>query len=141
VALEAGQKLGDLPGAPPALARFATVAPPTEAGLRESFPAIAAHAREVSRPDVAQKSFWARALTRLQQSVTIRQGDDVLVGDPAAGILAEAEEKVRLGDLTGAAAVLRRLTGPAADAVHDWADQAQALADARAALAHLAAHP
>jgi hypothetical protein len=140
VALQAGQKLGEIPGAPPALARFATIAPPTEPVLRESFPAIAAHAREVSRPDVSQKSFWQRSLTRLQQSVTVRQGDDVLVGDPAAGILADAEEKVRLGDLAGAVAALRRLQGPAADAVKDWADQAQALVDARVALASLAAH-
>ena len=141
VALNAGQKLGDIPGAPPALARFATTNPPTETALREEFPGVAAHAREVSRPDVSHKSFLERALTRLQQSVTVRQGDDVLVGDPAAGVLAEAEEKVRIGDLDGAVASLRRLQGPAADAVKDWADRAQALADARAALAAMSAHP
>jgi hypothetical protein len=140
VALQAGQKLGEIPGAPAALNRFANTAPPTESALREAFPAIAAHAREVSRPDVSQKNFWQRSLTRLQQSVTVRQGDDVLVGDPAAGTLEDAAEKVRLGDLAGAVAVLRTLTGPAAAATKDWADQAQALVDARVALAALAAH-
>ena len=140
VALDAGEKLGDLPGAPPAIARFAKQAPPTEAALRESFPAAAAHAREVSRPDVSHRSFWERTLTRLQQSVTVRQGDDVLVGDPAAGILAEAGEKVDVGDLAGAVASLGKLNGPAADAMKEWDDQASALLAARAALADLAAH-
>ena len=140
VALDAGEKLGDLPGAPPAIARFAKQAPPTEATLRESFPTAAAHAREVSRPDVSHRSFLERALTRLQQSVTVRQGDDVLVGDPAAGILAEAGEKVEVGDWAGAVISLGKLTGPAADAMKAWVDQASALLAARAALADLAAH-
>ena len=39
VALSLGQPLGALPGAPPALARYATAAPPTEASLRLAFPA------------------------------------------------------------------------------------------------------
>ena len=48
-ALETGQKLGDLPGAPSALARFADTNPPTEAALRLAFPqaarqALAGHA-------------------------------------------------------------------------------------------------
>jgi prefoldin subunit 5 len=140
VALDAGEKLGDLPGAPPAISRFAKQAPPTEAALRESFPMAAAHAREVSRPDVSHRSFWERTLTRLQQSVTVRQGDDVLVGDPAAGILAEAGEKVDVGDLPGAVATLGKLNGPAADAMKEWVDQASALLAARTALADLAAH-
>ncbi|MFZ8417732.1 hypothetical protein ACO1L7_14715, partial [Staphylococcus aureus] len=42
MALQAGEKLGDIPDAPPALARFAAAAPPTEAGLRETFPEVAA---------------------------------------------------------------------------------------------------
>ncbi len=140
VALDAGQKLGDVPNAPPAVTRFAKQAPPTEVALREAFPALAAHAREVSRPDISHRSFFERALTRLQQSVTVRQGDDVLVGDPAAGILAEAETKVEADDLAGAVASLGKLQGPAAEAVKDWVDQARALLAARAALADLAAH-
>jgi len=140
VALQAGQKLGDIPDAPPAVARFSKVAPPTDAVLREAFPALAAHAREVSRPDVSHRSFFERALTRLQQSVTVRQGDDVLVGDPAAGILADTQAKIQAGDLAGAVANLRKLSGPAADAMKDWVEQAGALLAARAALADLAAH-
>ncbi len=140
VALEAGEKLGDVPGAPPAVTRFARTAAPTEASLRESFPAVAAHAREVSRPDVANRSFLERTLARLQQSVTVRQGDSVLVGDPAAGVLADAEEKVQTGDLAGAVTTLHTLTGPAADAVKNWVDQASALLAARSALADMAAH-
>ncbi len=139
VALQAGQKLGDIPNAPPALAKFANQAPPTEAALRESFPALAAHAREVSAPETAHKTFLQRAFARLQESVTVREGDDVLVGDPAAGVLADAEVKVQNGDLQGAVQRLQALHGPAAAAMHGWVDQAQSLIAARAALASMAA--
>ena len=141
VALQAGNKLGAIQGAPPALARFADTAPPTEAALREAFPAIAAHAREVSRPDVSRETFLQRTLARLEQSVTVRQGDDVLVGDPAAGVLADAESKVQNADLAGAVKILARLHGPAAQAVQAWVDQAQSLLAAREALAGMAARP
>jgi hypothetical protein len=139
VALLAGQKLGDIPGAPPALARFADKAPPTDAELRESFPTYAEKARAVSEPELANKSFLVRSWLRLQESVTVRQGDDVLVGDPASGVLADAQARVQNDDLTGAVKALHHLKGPAANAVQGWVDQAQALIDARAALAAMAA--
>jgi hypothetical protein len=140
VALQAGRPLGKIPEAPPAIARFATVAPPTEASLRESFPALADHAAAVSLPDLSGRSIWQRALTRLQTAVTVRQGSDVLVGDPAAGILADARDRVQDGDLSGAVTTLRALTGPAAEVMHGWIDQAESLLAARAALADLALH-
>jgi hypothetical protein len=140
VSLQAGKPLGVIAGAPPEVTRFATVAPPTEASLREAFPALAAHAQAVSEPDLSGRSFWQRTLTRLQSAVTVRQGSDVLVGDPAAGILSDARQKVLVGDLGGAVTVLRQLTGPAAKAMQGWVDEASALVAARAALADLAAH-
>jgi hypothetical protein len=140
VALLAGQKLGNIPGAPPALARFANKAPPTDAQLREAFPEVADHARGVSQPDLASKSLLERSWLRLQESVTVRQGDDVLVGDPAAGILADAQAKVNSDDLQGAVAALQKLRGPAADAVAPWVEQVNAVLAARAALASMAAH-
>lgn len=140
VALLAGQKLGPIPGAPPALQRFANTAPPTDAALREEFPEVADHARGVSQPDLAKKSFLQRSWAKLQQSVTVRQGDDVLVGDPAAGVLADAQAKVQSDDLQGAVMVLQKLHGAAAEAVAPWVDQASALLAARAALATMAAH-
>ncbi len=139
-ALQAGQPLGALPGAPPALARFATAAPPTEAALRADFPRVADSARAVSQPDNAKRSFFDRALARIQQSVVVRQGDHVVVGDPAAGVLARAQASVSAGDLKGAVDTLGALSGPAAKAVQDWVGQAHALIDARAALAEMAAH-
>jgi hypothetical protein len=140
VSLQTGKPLGVIAGAPPEVARFATAAPPTEAGLRESFPALAEHAAAVSQPDLSGRSFWQRALTRLQSAVTVRQGSDVLVGDPASGILSDARQKLQDGDLAGAVATLHLLTGPAAAAMQDWVQQADALLAARAALADLAAH-
>jgi hypothetical protein len=132
-ALLAGQKLGSLPGAPPALARFATEAPPTEASLRLSFPAAAAAARQASRPD-AHAGFGARALQRVESLVTVREGDRVLVGAPAAPILEAARQKLDAGDLAGAVRALDGLDAAAAAAMSGWRGQAQALLDARAAL-------
>ncbi len=137
-ALASGQPLGALPDAPPALARFATVAPPTEAGLRAAFPQVADAARAASQPDVSQRSFLDRALARVQQSVTVRPGDRVLVGDPAAGVLARAQDALDAGDLKRAADILGGLNGPAAAAASGWVAQARSLVEARAALAAMA---
>ncbi len=139
-ALEAGQPLGDIPGAPPSLTRFAQAKPPTEAELRLSFPAAAQAAEEASRPPTAGRPFLDRVWTRAQDLVTVREGDRVVVGDPAAGVLARARHALGAGDLAGAVAALDDLSGPAADAMADWKGRARALLDARAALAGLAAH-
>jgi hypothetical protein len=139
-ALLAGQPLGEIPGAPPALTRFATVAPPTDAALRGAFPPGVAAARAASRPDLDRESFFQRMASRLQQSVTVRQGDHVLVGDPAAGILAHAQTDVDNDDLKGAVGVLSGLNGGAAAAVEPWVTQVEQLLAARDALAALAAH-
>lgn len=135
-ALQTGQKLGEIPGAPPALARFADRAPPTEAALRLSFPAAAEAAHKASQPAVEENQpLLNRTWNRAQQLVTLRQGDRVLVGDPIAGVLARARERLDAGDLDGTLKALDGLAGPAAEAMQPWRAQAQALVDARAALA------
>jgi hypothetical protein len=137
-ALANGQPLGELPGAPPALARFADTAPPTEASLKADYPAAAKAALVASRPEELQRSFLGRALARLEQAVTVRQGDHVIVGDPAAGILAKAQQALYDDDLKGAVDTLGALSGPAAQAMQPWISQANALLAARAALASMA---
>lgn len=140
-ALAAGQKLGEIPGAPPALARFANEAPPTEASLRESFERYADAAQKASQPAItANQDFGARLWTRAQQSVTVRQGDRVLVGDPIAGVIAHAHEKLDNGDLAGSVDALKGLAGPAAAAMQPWTEKAQSLVAARSAIASLAAN-
>lgn len=139
-ALAAGQPLGDIQGAPPALAAYASKAPPTEAALRADFPAIADAILAASRPEAENRSFLDRALARMQQSVTIRRGDHVIVGDPAAGVVERARQDVANDDLPGTVTALSGLTGPAAQAASDWTGRAKALLAARAALADLAAH-
>lgn len=139
-ALDAGQKLGEIPGAPPALARFAFNAPPTEAGLRLSFNVAAEAAQNASQPGAMEgQPFASRLWTRAQQSLSVRQGDRVVLGDPVAGVLAHARQALEAGDLSGAVSALDGLTGPAAAAMADWVGQARALLDARAALATMAA--
>ena len=139
-ALAAGQPLGDIAGAPPPLARFAHAAPPTEAGLRLSFDAAAADAHRVSQPAITDNQpLLSRMWTKAQQSVTVRRGDEVLVGDPIEGVLAHARTELDAGDLAGAVRALDGLAGPAKAAMAGWVGQAQSLLDARAAIGELAA--
>jgi hypothetical protein len=137
-ALAAGEPLGDLPGAPPALARFAKTRPPTEAALRLSYPAAADAAEDASRPSTKGLDLGQRMWLRARTLVTVKQGDTVLVGPPAATILGAAHEKLEAGDLAGAVAELDRLDGAAAAAMAGWRTQARALLDARAALTEMA---
>jgi hypothetical protein len=140
-ALDAGQPLGDIPGAPLALAKYAHQAPPTEAGLRLSFDAAAADARRVSQPAITDNEpLLERMWTKATQSVTVRQGEHVLVGDPIAGVMASAKQSLDAGDLAGAVKALGALTGPAKAAMSGWLARAQALLDARAAIGDMAAH-
>jgi hypothetical protein len=138
-ALAAGKPLGSIPDAPPELARFAQVRPPTEAALRLAFPSAADAALAASRPDVQDKPFGERLWQRAQGLVTVREGDRVIVGDPAAGILADARTHLEAGDLAGAVAAVAKLTGPAAEAMATWLAQARSLLAARTALDQMAA--
>ena len=140
-ALAAGRPLGEIPGAPPALVRFAQAAPPTEAALRLAFPATARAVLNASRPDDDGKPLWSRLLGRMTAPFTVRQGDHVLVGDPASGVLARARTALDAGDMSGTIAALADLRGPAAAAMAGWLANATALRDARTALADMAAQP
>ncbi len=140
VSLDAGRKLGKLADAPPALQRFADTDPPTEASLRLAFPAAAQAALTASRPINPELPALSRIWGRLQELITIRQGDRVLVGDPAAGVVAAARRALDAGDLAGAVSALDRLNPPAAKGMSDWTASAKALLDARAALAGMAAN-
>ena len=138
LALESGQKLGAIPGAPPALARFADVAPPTEYALKQSFGVAADAATRASVPQTEEKPFLSRLWTRAQQSVSVREGDRVLVGDPVTGILARARRALDGNDLAAALMALQGLSGAPRVAMADWIGQAQGVLDARAALAQMA---
>ncbi|HET6182931.1 MAG TPA: mitofilin family membrane protein [Acetobacteraceae bacterium] len=136
-ALDAGRPLGPVPDAPPAVARFADQPPPTLAALRAEFPGVADAALAAGRP-AEGKGFLDRVWTNAQRLVTVRQGDRVLVGDPAAGVIARARTALDDGDLAGAVQAMSALTGPPAQAVAGWLASAKALLAARAALLGMA---
>ena len=139
MALELGQKLGEIPDAPAALSRFANAVPPTETALRQSFSGFAAAAEASSHPSATDHNFAERMLYRVEALVTIRQGDKVLVGSPAAVTLEAAHGKLDAGDLAGAVAALAPLDDTARAAMAPWLTDAKALLDARAALSTMAA--
>lgn len=136
-ALAAGQALGVIQGAPPALARYADSKPPTEAGLRQEFARLAARAAEASKPATEADGVAQRMWLHVQSLVTIKDRDKVLVGAPAAMVLGEAQDRLAAGDLAGAVTALAALDPAAGAIMADWAARAQALLDARAALAAL----
>ena len=74
MALDAGQPLGTIANAPPALSNFATTPPPTEAALRLGFPAAARAAEAASVAGDTKGGAWAHALARLENFVTVSAG-------------------------------------------------------------------
>ena len=134
VALQAGRPLGDIPGAPPALAQFATKPPPTDASLRLSFDQAAAKAHLAGQPPADETPFLNRVWDKAQSLVTVREGDRVLVGDAVSGVLEHSRHLLDAGDVAGAVTALNGLAGPAAEAMAPWRAQAQSLLDARAAM-------
>jgi len=139
LALDAGQPLGPLPNAPAALAVFANVPPPTEAALRLAFPAAAQAAEAASASRDGKGGYWARVLARIEGFITISDGGHVIIGAPAAGVLAQAKLALDAGDLAGAVAQIQTLSQPTQQAMGAWLAQAQALLAARAALAVMGA--
>jgi len=138
MALDAGQPLGDIPNAPPALAEFATAPPPTQSELLLSFPAAARAANIASVEKVAGKSYWSKVRARLESLITITNGAHVLIGPPAAAIVGQAGLLLNAGDLGGAVAELGNLSPTTQAAMGDWLPQARDLLAARAALIAMA---
>lgn len=134
-ALDDGRPLGPIPDAPPALARFADTPPPTLSSLRAAYPAAAHAAREASDGAEPSTGFLAGMWSRVQSLITVEQGNRVLVGSPASRILARARSLLEDGDLPGALGALDQLDPAAKRAMAGWIGQAQALVEARAALA------
>jgi BMFP domain-containing protein YqiC len=142
-ALEQGRPLGaalaQLPtgtAVPPPLAAFADAPAPTMASLRLSFPEAARAARDAA--DAEGEGMWNRATARLSTLLTVRKGDEVLIGHPVAGTLMAVERALNAGDLAGAVSASAALTGGAATAFAPWRARAEALIAAHDALATLA---
>ncbi|MFN7305598.1 MAG: hypothetical protein ACK5TQ_03340 [Acetobacteraceae bacterium] len=140
--LDAGQALGPtlgaFPNAPATLTRFASTAPPTEAGLRLAFEDAARGARAASEPAREGQSILESASARLAGLVTIRRGETVIWGDEAAAALEAARRALEAGDLPGALGRLSPLPPAARAALGAWEVEAQALLAARAAIITLA---
>jgi hypothetical protein len=138
MALDAGQPLGTIAHAPPALSNFATTPPPTEAALRLGFPAAARAAEAASVAGDTKGGAWAHALARLENLVTVSAGSHVLLGAPAAAAIERARTQLNAGDLAGAVAQLNTLSASTQQAMGSWLAQARALVAARAALVSMA---
>jgi hypothetical protein len=137
-ALSYGQPLGELPNAPEALARYAHAAPPTEAQLRLRFPRAEQASLAAKQTGASDGPFIDRVWERAQGLITIRRGDDVVVGDPSAVALSRARNALDAGDLTGAVAAIETLKGAPGKAMASWLADAKAVLSARSALTDMA---
>jgi len=138
MALDSGQPVGTIQGAPPALAAFATTPPPTLAQLILGYPQAEEAANAASAEKAAKADFWHRVLARLSGLVTISNGDHVLLGAPAAAITAQAGAQLDAGDLAGAVNTLTANLSPSTlAALGPWLAQAKSLLAARAAIAQM----
>ena len=137
-ALASGKPLGNVAGAPEALARYAQAAPPTEAELRLHFPVAEQAALAAEQPDATNAPFMDRILEKAQGLITIRRGNEVVVGNSAAITLNQAQAALEAGDLSGAVDAVAALKGQPAQAMAGWLADAKALRDARSALADMA---
>ncbi len=137
-ALSSGRPLGDLPNGPEALERYAHIKPPTEADLRLRFRS-AEQAMLASVPSgQANVPFADRIWERAQGLVTVRRGDDVVVGNSSSTVLNQARAFLDAGDLSDAVGAVETLRVQPGSAMADWLAQAKALLEARSSLAALA---
>jgi hypothetical protein len=137
-ALASGRPIGDLRDAPESLARFAHTAPPTEAQLRLRFQRDEQIALAAKQLDNADGPFIDRVWERAQGLITIRRGDNIVVGNPSAVALNRAQAALDAGDLAGAVSAVETLTGQPKQAMANWLADAKALSGARSALADMA---
>lgn len=138
-ALASGRPLGDLPDAPEVLARYSHTAPPTEADLRLRFPQAEEAALAANQSDARNQPFVGRVWEKAQNLITIRRGDELMVGNPCEGTLNRARTALDAGDIVGAITAVETLSGQPGHAMANWLADAKALVDARSALAQLAA--
>jgi len=139
VALANGRPLGAIPDAPPALARFTEKAPPTEAHLRLEFGAVQRNVLAAAKVDNTDRPFLERALGKAEELVSIRRGNEVVIGHSTVAALAQADAAVQAGDFPTALKSIGDMDPSAQKACTDWVAQVKSLLDARAALVDLAA--
>jgi hypothetical protein len=123
------------------LAPFADAGVPTLSQLAASFPATeiarageAEIATEVA-DDPWYQRLWHGTVHALSEVFTLRPVGPEVEGEGTLARLARAEAKVGEGDLSGAVAELKGLTGLAAEAAAEWI----ALAESRLTVEHAAA--
>ena len=90
-------------------------------------------------PDERDQQFVGRVWEKAQGLITIRRGDEVMVGNSSEVILNRARIALDAGDIAGAVTAVETLSGQPGQAMAKWVADAKALVDARSALAQLAA--
>jgi hypothetical protein len=108
------------------------------AQLRLGCEQAARAARQASEPAREGQGVVDSAVSRLSGLLTVRRGEEVVLGDAAGAEIERARRALEAGDLETALRHLGRLAPPAREAMRSWLAQAEALLAARAALRQIA---
>ena len=112
------------------LGGHATAGIPTASALLQQVPEMVNAALEASGGALAEtasgQGWLDRLMAGLSKLVKIRPSDGTATGESNSNHLARAEAAAAAGDLAGTAAALEGLTGPAAEVVKNWRDEAAA---------------
>ena len=111
---------------------------PTEASLKERFPAMVQSVLDAERR-AKNDGLYARFVANIRKLVTIRRTGEIS-GDDTEAVLARMEERLKLDDLAAAVTEGKALKGAALEAAAPWLKDAEARVATRQMLRDLSAH-
>ncbi|MDR3498442.1 MAG: mitofilin family membrane protein [Parvibaculum sp.] len=121
-----------------ALAGPAATGVPTEASLKERFPAMVQSVLDAERR-AKNDGLYARFVANIRKLVTIRRTGEIS-GDDTEAVIARMEERLKLDDLAAAVTEGKALKGAALEAAAPWLKDAEARVATRQMLRDLSAH-
>jgi len=90
--------------------------------LRQQFKTVSRDIIRASKAVGEEGGLWDQAVSKVQQSVTIRKIGDV-TGDGVEAIVSRAELWLKQGNVKQTIAELEKLQGKAAEAAHEWLEK------------------
>ncbi|HEY4344885.1 MAG TPA: mitofilin family membrane protein [Parvibaculum sp.] len=111
---------------------------PTEASLKERFPALVQTVLDAER-QAKNDGLFQRFISNARKLITVRRTGEI-TGDDTEAVLARMEERLKLNDLPAAVTQAKGLKGAAAEAAAPWLRDAEARVATTQLLRDLTAH-
>lgn len=111
---------------------------PTEASIKERFPALVQNVLDAER-QAKNDGLFQRFISNARKLITVRRTGEI-AGEDTEAVLARMEERLKLNDLTAAVTEGKSLKGAAAIAAAPWMKDAEARIATTQLLRELTAH-